>query len=89
MISIDKITEVFCKVDDFCQPLTDTLKTRQLSEGIVERNRKYVMSDSEIITIAIIFHLGAFRNMKHYYINYVCKYLQSEFPNTISYNRFS
>jgi len=88
MISIDKITEVFCKVDDFCESFNEVLKTRLLQEKKIKRIRKQVMSDSEIITIAIIFHLGAFRNMKHFYINYVCKHLQSEFPHTISYNRF-
>ena len=34
------------------------------------------------------FHLGQYRNLKHYYINYVQKHMQSEFPDTVSYNRF-
>ena len=88
MLSVDKITEVFCKVDDFCIPFYENLKTRQLTQAPVKRYRKPRMSDSEIITIAILFHLGGFRNMKHFYLNYVCKHLQSEFPNTLSYNRF-
>ena len=36
----------------------------------------------------IVFHIGQFRNIKHFYINYVQKHLKSEFPETVSYNRF-
>lgn len=35
-----------------------------------------------------MFHYGAFRNFKHFYLLYVQKHLQSYFPKTVSYNRF-
>jgi len=47
------------------------------------------MSDSEVITILIFFHLGQFRNLKHLYINYVQKHMTDDFPQTVSYNRFT
>ena len=47
------------------------------------------MSKSEVITLMTLFHLGNFRNMKHFYVHYVQKHLQSEFPQTVSYNRFT
>jgi len=53
-----------------------------------KRNKPCKLSDSEVITIMIAFHLGGYRNLKHFYINYVQKFLKSEFPKTVSYNRF-
>lgn len=50
--------------------------------------RKPRMSTFEVITIYMLFHLTGFRCFKHFYIFYVQKHLQNEFPNTVSYNRF-
>ena len=87
---IDKITEIFCLIDDF------TIEFNKAKEGHIlemdvsktHRKRNYKMSDSEVITILVMFHLGNYRNLKHFYINYVQKHLASEFPQTVSYNRF-
>lgn len=86
----DKSTEIFCLVDDFCLEFEKVKKGYVLPKEASKklRNRKFKMSDSEVITIMIIFHLGQFRNIKHFYINYVQKYMNSEFPQTGSYNRF-
>jgi hypothetical protein len=84
----DKIIEVFCKVDDFCKTFSEQLKTRQIGNKPRKRNRAFAMSESEVITIAICFHLGGFRNFKHFYMNYVCLHLKGYFPQTVSYNRF-
>jgi hypothetical protein len=46
------------------------------------------MSDSEVITILVLFHLGAFRTVRHFYIHDVQKHLQEDFLQTVSYNRF-
>ena len=53
-----------------------------------QRNRKSTLSDSEVMTILILFHSGHYRDLKHYYINHVKKHMKSEFPKTVSYNRF-
>ncbi len=42
---------------------------------------------AEVITILITFHLGGFRNLKHYYEFYVKKHLSKYFPKTVSYTR--
>jgi len=52
------------------------------------RNKPCNLSDSEVITIMIMFHLGGYRNLKNFYLFYVQKHLKSEFPKTVSYNRF-
>lgn len=90
ILSKDKITEIFCIADDFCNELQkNSTKLRlEAADGKKHRNRPCSMSDSEMITILICFHLGHFRNFKHFYLNYVATTLQSEFPNLISYSRF-
>lgn len=49
---------------------------------------RHKLSMAEVITILITFHLGGFRNLKHYYEFYVKKHLSKYFPKTVSYNRF-
>jgi hypothetical protein len=88
MVPQDKVIEIFCSVDDFCIAFQSELKKHQISDGKPKRNRTFIMSDSEVITIAVMFHLGGYRNFKHFYIGYVCKHLQNDFPHLVSYNRF-
>ena len=90
MISDDKITEIFCLIDEFCKEFDSNVKKHLLApdSSKASRNKSCRMSDSEIITILILFHRMNFRNLKHFYLFYVCKHLKSEFPQTVSYNRF-
>ena len=88
MISKDKITEIFCSIDDFCLVFDPAFQKRQLSTGKMTRKRKFTMSTSEIVTITVLFHLSGIRTFKHFYIYYVQGQLREEFPNTVSYNRF-
>jgi hypothetical protein len=46
------------------------------------------MSDSEVITILMLFHFGTFHNFKHFYLFYIGEHLKKEFPRQLSYNRF-
>ena len=41
-----------------------------------------------MITILIMFHLGGYKYLKYFYINYICKHCTHLFPKTVSYNRF-
>ena len=86
----DKITEIFCLIDDFCQEYYKIEEGHILDEKVSKkrRKRKFKMSDSEVITILVMFHLKQFRNFKHFYINYVQKHMKNDFPETVSYNRF-
>ena len=64
----DKITEIFVKVDDFCNEFEHEYKKQALAPdaSVKKRNRKATLCDSEIITILIAFHGGQFRNFKHF-----------------------
>ena len=68
---IDQITEIFVNVDDFYTQFKKEIKKHQLSTTKKQRNRKFTMSDCEIMTIMILFHLSNQKNMKHFYLFYV------------------
>jgi len=82
----DKITEIFYLADEFCKEFDDYLSSKIIGN---KPKRKPTMTVSEVVTITVLFHSGSFRNMKHFYLNYVQKHLSKEFPNTVSYNRFT
>ena len=90
MITDYKITEIFCAVDEFCKEFDKQIDKKSLmsSNGKVRRYRKASLSDSEIMTILIMFQFGSFRNFKHYYLFFIREHLKSDFPNAVSYNRF-
>ena len=46
------------------------------------------MSQSEIDTILILFHLGGYSCLKHFYVTHICTNMKTDFPNRVSYNRF-
>ncbi len=80
-----KATEIFVPVDDFCIEFAQSMSKYSLGNKPKKKPR---MSQSEVITITILFHYGAFKNMKHFYRFYVQEHLTDEFPETVSYNRF-
>ena len=83
------LMEIFCILDEFCKYLEPELKKRTIdTSGRSRRNRPPRMSDSEIMLILIIFHTYRFRELKSFYLGYVCKHMHKEFPRTLSYNRF-
>ena len=93
MITKDKITEIFCIIDEFDKNLDGELK-RNLrlpidnGNGKRYRNRKGRLSESEVMTILICYHFGTYRNFKEYYQNCIRGCFYKEFPHAISYNRF-
>ena len=46
------------------------------------------MSDSEIITILILFHLSSYRTLKAFYTQMICKEWRQHFLVVLSCNRF-
>lgn len=86
MINFDKVTEIFCLVDEFCNNFDNTTKDFIIGNP---PKRPAVLSKSEVIAITVLFHLSGFRCFKHYYIFYIQKHMQDDFPNTVSYNRFT
>ncbi len=86
MLIYSKITEIFCIVDEFCKEYDQIVNKALLG---TPAKRPSIMSKSEVITISILFQLSGFRTFKHFYIFYLQKHMKDEFPNTVSYNRFT
>jgi len=90
MLIDSKLAAIFFYAGEFCKDFSKTLEGVQLrSENSKKRrNKPYNLSESEVITILIAFHLGGYRNLKHFFTQYVQVHLSNEFPETVSYNRF-
>jgi hypothetical protein len=90
MFNSTNLVDIFYLADEFCKEFYEVMVGHQLPEARNKkhRNKPPKLNDAEVITILIAFHLGGFRNLKHFYINYVQKYLQEYFPEIVSYNRF-
>ncbi|MDR2914713.1 MAG: IS982 family transposase, partial [Tannerella sp.] len=90
MLSTNEVMEIFYLIDEFSKEFDMTLSRYQLRDDNSKkhRNKPNRLSDSEVMTILIAFHLSGMRNLKHYYLFYVCKHMRGEFPRLVSYNRF-
>jgi hypothetical protein len=90
MISRDKITEIFFIIDEFSKVFDATTEKSSLisDSAIKTRNRKSKLSQSEVMTIMVLFHYKQYRNLKHFYLYYVKVHMKNEFPESVSYNRF-
>ena len=84
------LVEIFYIIDEFCKEIEKTIQGHRLVKETSKKVRKksFTMSDSEVITIMIMFHQSHYRDIKAFYINYIQQYRQKDFPCTVSYNRF-
>ena len=89
MIPTNKTVEIYYLVDEFLKEYDAVIKSHSLEEEAAKkrRNRKFTMSGSEVMTILILFHFSSFRDLKHFYL-FVRSHMKSDFPHTVSYNRF-
>ena len=90
MITTANLIEIYFFADEFCQEFDKTMEAHQINEDSTKKRRKRLskLNDAEVITILVAFHLGSYRNLKHFYTQYVQKHMTQEFPQTVSYNRF-
>jgi hypothetical protein len=80
------IVALFCDIDDFCQRFEPWMNAQMLP--VRQRQRKSQMCLSEVMTILVLFHLLGYRNLKQFYLEYVCVHLRWAFPKLVSYSRF-
>lgn len=83
-----KLVDLFCHVDDFCKAFLPQWQQLQLESGERKRHRKGRMSESEIMTIIIAFHMSHQRDFKNFYLGIIHRYHKNEFPTLLSYTRF-
>ena len=83
------LVEIFCIFDESCKIFEPELKKHLVDvPGKKRRNRKSRMSDAEIMTILVLFHTSRFRDLKSFYLGYICLHMHKDFPVRLSYTRF-
>lgn len=82
------LLNIFYEIDNFCKAFLRFWKKFLLSNGLAKRIKPGGLCLSEIMTIAVYFHMSGFRTFKDYYTKCVSQQLRSEFPGLVSYNRF-
>lgn len=89
MIPDHKVTEIYFIIDEFFKEFDNIIREHSLQDAKTKkRDRKFTMSHSEVMTILVLFHSASFKNLKSFYVFYVQKHMQKDFPQTVSYNRF-
>lgn len=83
-----KVTEFFCIIDDFYKECSKIESKKSVSDGKSHRNKPNRLSEAEVILIMIMFHMGGYKCLKHYYLKYICVHCRHLFPKPVSYNRF-
>ncbi len=88
MLTPNEVTEIFYLCDDFTKEFDMTFKKHVLRKDNDKkhRNKPNRLSDSEVMTILIAFHLSGMRHLKAFYLFYVSKHITDEFPDLVSYN---
>jgi hypothetical protein len=81
------IVTVFCEIDDFCKVFEVVWRKHLLSNGRV-RNRKSLLSISEVMTILVLYHASGYKNLKSFYLQEIGLKYRREFPHQLSYQRF-
>lgn len=85
---MDSLVELFVAVDDFWIIFRPYWHEHLLASGERQRIRASRLSESEVMTIVILFHQSHYRDFKAFYLEYVGRHLSSEFPKLVSYSRF-
>jgi hypothetical protein len=84
---MDSLTELFCLIDDFCRVFEPAWKRHLLASGAKRQQRPSTLSLLELMTLSILFHQWRIRQLKSFYLGYVCRHLRAEFPRLPSYPR--
>ncbi len=84
MLTECKVNEIFRICDDFCKEFDNEVSKNAISaekyRGCGKRTPS--ITDSEVMTILIIFHSNSFRNFKHFYEIYIRDKVKHLFPNS-------
>ena len=86
---LDRLTEIFCELDDLAHELDVTSRGHWLRGKRSHcGGRKPTMHASEVATILLLFQASPYRDLKHFYQDYVWEHLVEEFPGLVRYSRF-
>jgi hypothetical protein len=86
---LDRIVEVFCEVDDFCQAFVPQWEASLLGTGgPAPRGPQPGLSPSEIITLLLVHHSSGFKYLKSFYHGFAEPLLRGYFPGMPCYEHF-
>src|SRR5919198_1363267 len=85
---LDRLTEAFCEVDDFCKAFDAQWQTYLLGSGAAPRGPKPGLSVSEIITLLLVWHSSGFKYLKNFYHGFATPLLRPCFPGMPCYEQF-
>ena len=86
---LDRIVEVFCEVDDFCQAFLPQWEASLLGTGgPAPRGPQPGLSTSEIITLLLVLHSSGFKHLKSFYHGFAEPLLRGYFPGMPCYEHF-
>ena len=86
VIHTSKLVEIFCSCDDFCSLIKQSHHSALPPSK--KPTRSPALAESEIMTIAIFYHLSGFKCFEYYYRQLVLGPMKPYFPNAVSYERF-
>ena len=84
ILNTSKLAEIFILTDDFMKEFAPYCQQRLIGT----KAWRGKMSQSEMMTIVIFFHLSGIRCFSWYYKHIVKEHLSSYFPDTYVYERF-
>lgn len=82
------ILPLFFETDEFCRYFESLRNRHLLAEKRKKRNRVRSLGLPEVMTILVLFHQSGYRNLKRFYLEFVCQYLRPELPSLVSCQRF-
>lgn len=81
------ILPLFCEIDDFCKLFEQLYQPKAIGNG-KQRNRATRLSQSEVMTILVLYHASGYKNLKAFYLEEIVRHHSLEFPGLCSYQRF-
>jgi Transposase DDE domain len=85
---LDRLTEVFCEVDDFCQGFEEQWQAYLIGSGAAPRGPQPGLSVSAIITLLLVLHSSRFKYLKNFYQGLAMPLLRQCFPGMPCYEQF-
>lgn len=87
MYTDTKLVEIFITIDDFAK-IYSIWEANNSLPSPSKRGFKPRLSDSEIATIMILYHLSGEKCFEYFYRKEILNHRRKDFPNAVSYNRF-
>lgn len=81
-----KLIEIFCSCDDFCSLVRQSQQAYHPAAR--KSTREPLLSDSEIMSIAIFYHFSGYKCFEYYYRQAILGPYKGCFPRAVSYERF-